>query len=202
MMLDDEFALSLQSLEVAGDIPKMREMLKTNGGMKRLIALAVRGATVVAKVVKPRAPRPTDEPEGFAEFYAAFPRHVARSAAAHAYRRAVQRVSAEALLAAAKRYGQECAGKDAEFIKHPATWLNGGCWADEPVGLTLVHLPKPFEPTNLDGWIGRLEIFHGLKEGIAAGGWQEEWGGRPGTPECKVPPEALRRFQALHPRRA
>jgi hypothetical protein len=71
------------------------------------------------------------EPEAFPAWYDAFPRHVARRAAARAYRAALKRgASPEALLEAASRYRTESAGKDA--VKHPATWLNGDCWLDEP----------------------------------------------------------------------
>jgi hypothetical protein len=31
-----------------------------------------------------------------------------------------------------KRYAAAQDGKDPTYIKHPATWLNGKCWLDEP----------------------------------------------------------------------
>ena len=30
-----------------------------------------------------------------------------------------------------KRYAAQVEGKEAEYIKHPSTWLNGQCWLDE-----------------------------------------------------------------------
>jgi hypothetical protein len=75
-----------------------------------------------------------NEADGFVEFYRIFPRHIARGAAERAYRRIIKNGEAtEAeLLAGAMRYAAAQDGKDATYIKHPATWLNGKCWLDEP----------------------------------------------------------------------
>ena len=66
--------------------------------------------------------------------YQVYPRHVARGAAERAYRRIVKNGEAtEAdLLAGAMRYAAAQDGKDPTYTKHPATWLNGKCWLDEP----------------------------------------------------------------------
>jgi uncharacterized protein YdaU (DUF1376 family) len=65
----------------------------------------------------------------FASWYEAYPRHVARKRAEKAYLAARTKVPAEALLSAIERYR---AGKPAYADwKHPASWLNGECWADE-----------------------------------------------------------------------
>jgi hypothetical protein len=72
--------------------------------------------------------------DGFAEFWQAYPRRVARGAAEKAYNRIIRsREATEAeLLAGAMRYAAQRDGEDARFTKHPATWLNGKCWMDEP----------------------------------------------------------------------
>jgi hypothetical protein len=71
----------------------------------------------------------------FAEFWRAYPRRVARDAAARAFERAIERgADPAALIAGAQRYAAERAGQDPKYTKHPATWLNAGCWADEPAG--------------------------------------------------------------------
>lgn len=46
---------------------------------------------------------------------------------------AAQRVSFDELLAGAKAYAEHCRQEktDPHYIKHPSTWLNQGCWADE-----------------------------------------------------------------------
>lgn len=74
------------------------------------------------------------EPEGFAEWYQAFPRHKARLAAARAYRAAVKQVAPAVLLSGAKAYAEETQGRAPDKIKYPASWLNGGCWLDDSSG--------------------------------------------------------------------
>ena len=85
------------------------------------------------ELTAPAAPK--NEHHGFAEFYRVFPRHVARGAAERAYRRIIKNGEAtEAeLLAGAMRYAAVQDGKDPNYVKHPATWLNGKCWRDEPM---------------------------------------------------------------------
>ena len=58
-----------------------------------------------------------DEPPGFAEWYAAFPRHVARIAAAKAYRTALGRTSSGELFAGAQRYAAAMRDADSDKIK-------------------------------------------------------------------------------------
>lgn len=75
---------------------------------------------------------PLAEPLGFAEWYSAFPRREARRAAEKAYRHAVKRgATPECLLESAKRYALEVAGRERQYIKTPAAWLNADCWRDE-----------------------------------------------------------------------
>jgi hypothetical protein len=73
-------------------------------------------------------------PDGFVAFWQAYPRRVAKGAAEKAYRRIIRsREATEAqLLAGAMRYAAQRDGEDPQFTKHPATWLNGKCWSDEP----------------------------------------------------------------------
>ncbi len=73
------------------------------------------------------------EHERFPEFYDAFPRHKGRKDAARKFERAIKSgVAPETLIAAARQYRAEVAGKDPKYVKHPATWLHRGCWDDEP----------------------------------------------------------------------
>jgi hypothetical protein len=87
----------------------------------------------------------TEIPEAvdFPAFWAEYPLRKAKQAALRAWGRALQRVPkadraqrAADILEGAKRYAKERADQPAQFTKHPATWLNGGCWEDEaaPVG--------------------------------------------------------------------
>ena len=77
--------------------------------------------------------KPRREPERFAEFYDLYPKHKGRDAAARAFAKVIERgVDAQDLVNGAKRYRVEVTGKDPKYVKHPATWLNQGCWQDEP----------------------------------------------------------------------
>jgi len=89
---------------------------------------------------KTKKPKPA--PPGFEQFWKAYPVRKAKEAAAKAYGKAVAKVAAErgvdaaaaagVILEAAGRYASECRGVEPSYRKHPATWLNGGCWDDEP----------------------------------------------------------------------
>lgn len=70
--------------------------------------------------------------EGFDEFWKVYPRRVAKQAAIRMYKRALKLTTSAEILRAAKRYMGERYGKDEAFTKHPATWLNAGCWDDYP----------------------------------------------------------------------
>ncbi len=60
------------------------------------------------------------------------PRKVAKGQARKAYRAALRKTDADTLLAGIKRYAEAVKGKDAQYIRHPATWLSGEGWLDEP----------------------------------------------------------------------
>jgi hypothetical protein len=70
----------------------------------------------------------------FEIWWEVYPKRVAKFAAATAYGNALNSglATTETLLAGAKRYAAEREGQEAKFTKHPTTWLNGGCWMDEP----------------------------------------------------------------------
>lgn len=87
---------------------------------------------------------PTSEVDGqmyptFLEFWATYPIHKGKAAAMRAWDKAMYRVRladrpdrARAIVAGAQRYRDE-PGREDKYTKHPATWLNGGCWEDEPI---------------------------------------------------------------------
>jgi hypothetical protein len=67
------------------------------------------------------------------EFWPRYPRHAAKRAALKAFAKAVKAgTSPDEIIAGAMRYAAEVANTEPRFIKHPATWLNGACWLDEP----------------------------------------------------------------------
>jgi hypothetical protein len=83
----------------------------------------------------------TEQHDGptFDEFWSVYPLKKAKQTAQKAWLKALLAVKkparaalAAAILEGAKRYAKERAGQDAKFTRHPSTWLNGGCWEDEP----------------------------------------------------------------------
>src|SRR5262249_13893495 len=67
-----------------------------------------------------------DPAESFEDFWAVYPRKVAKEAAARAYAAAIKRgVEPQTLIEGAKRYAVERKGQDPKYTKHPATWLHG-----------------------------------------------------------------------------
>lgn len=87
----------------------------------------------------------------FAGFWSVYPRRVAKKAAEKAWVKAVRSADANTIIAAAARYADQTKNSDPRFIKHPATWLNGGCWDDDELATSTDH-PKYFdaEPPNYD----------------------------------------------------
>jgi DNA-binding MarR family transcriptional regulator len=73
----------------------------------------------------------------FDEFWAAYPRHVAKTPAEAKFRKAVERTDPRLIIEGARRYAESVAGRDPQHIAHPTTWLNQERWTDEiPVAAT------------------------------------------------------------------
>lgn len=84
---------------------------------------------------KPKSKTAKDDSEHprFAEWYAAYPLRKERDAASKAFNKAVAKVGdVQILFDAAKRYTETDPYVRRGYIKNPATWLNKGCWKDEP----------------------------------------------------------------------
>ena len=69
----------------------------------------------------------------FDEFWNLYPRRVAKKAASKSYARALKDTTHEQIVEGVTRYAAYCKsrGTDAQYIAHPATWLNQGRWDDE-----------------------------------------------------------------------
>lgn len=80
----------------------------------------------------------SQEHDGFDEFWSAAPRKTGKDDAIRAYAKARRNVDARTLIEAMGRYAEERRGQDPQYTKHPATWLNKGCWKDEPQTLTVI----------------------------------------------------------------
>jgi hypothetical protein len=106
----------------------------------------------VSRPVKVRADWPVDFSE---QFWRVYPRRVAKKAALAALER-VRRsgeVAFSRLLAAVERYADSVAGKEIQFVAHPATWLNQGRWEDDPASLGHGHAQRRISST--EGWAER-----------------------------------------------
>lgn len=91
--------------------------------------------------------------EGFEAFWKAYPRRVNKAKAFRAWKSAVETVSEETLIDAAKRYAtyHDAVGTDQQYIKHPTTWLNGGEWDSVPVIPSLLRIALPeYEGLSID----------------------------------------------------
>lgn len=84
----------------------------------------------------------------FEEFWFFFPRRTAKFQARTAYDRAIKIATHEEILEGVRQYAKERQGEPQKYTKHPATWLNGGCWMDhqavEPPALVATQ-PKIFK---------------------------------------------------------
>jgi len=89
-------------------------------------------------VVGVEAPSVDDD---FEAFWSVWPRKVAKKPAADVYRRIRRRVPAEVILAGARRYAAETAGREAEHIAHAKSWLNAERWTDEATRPAAPHAP-------------------------------------------------------------
>lgn len=71
--------------------------------------------------------------DGFKEFYELYPRKKSPLKAKAAYLKARKETDHESIIRGLREYiAHICReGTEDKFIKHPATWLNGGCWADD-----------------------------------------------------------------------
>lgn len=71
--------------------------------------------------------------EAFKKFWEIYPRKAGKQAAEKAFLKAIANVDAEDVIAGATRFAEDPNLPPKQFIPHPATWLNGGCWDDEPL---------------------------------------------------------------------
>ncbi len=79
----------------------------------------------------------------FDEFWAAWPRKVAKPNGRRAWAKAIKRATPEVIIAAATAYRDNPHRPPAEFIPHPATWLNRDGWDDPLDGPRSNGRPTP-----------------------------------------------------------
>jgi len=83
----------------------------------------------------------TSSTNNFDEFWEAYPRKVEKRKAQKAYQQALQSASHQEIVAGALQYRND-PQRDPAFTKHPSTWLNGGCWEDEPLPQRLSNVER------------------------------------------------------------
>jgi hypothetical protein len=130
--------------------------------------------------------------EGFAEWYALYPRKKQPAAASSAYRKVIEggKITRSDLMARTRDFAAEWSKRPPEerrFVPYPASWLNAGGYLDEPE-IACEQAPaiaapskSPIDFTEAD-WRRRIEF------SAKTGKWPEtEWGPAPGKPGCLVP---------------
>lgn len=72
--------------------------------------------------------------EAFEVWWSAYPLKKSKEGARKKHAEIIKagRATEGELLEGALRYAAERAGQEVRFTKHPTTWLNQGCWSDEP----------------------------------------------------------------------
>ncbi|MGW1121098.1 hypothetical protein ACWD5B_28975 [Streptomyces tanashiensis] len=71
--------------------------------------------------------------EAFGAFWLTYPKKKDREEAKKSWVAALKRgANPEHIVEAAQAYARERAGKDPQYTKYPTTWLNKGCYDDEP----------------------------------------------------------------------
>lgn len=71
-----------------------------------------------------------DSIDHFEEWWSLYPRKVSKGSARKAFKAALKKTDADALMAGVRSYAEKVRGKDAQYIAHAATWLNGERWLD------------------------------------------------------------------------
>ena len=71
--------------------------------------------------------------DAFGAFWVVYPKKRNREEAKQAWIAAIERgVEPKHMVDGAQQYARDRAGQDPQFTKYPATWLNKGCYDDEP----------------------------------------------------------------------
>lgn len=96
----------------------------------------------------------SDWPKDFIDiFWKKYPRRVGKQAASKALARIKKSgLGWDMLCAGVERYAGWARDKEIRFVKHPATWLNAGCWDDEIEGQKFNGnggMPTPTPPPGL-----------------------------------------------------
>lgn len=130
----DEFSVVIDGDEMWLDLPGKRQQV-----------MPVTEVVIEEKQRKPGRPKKASDLHRFDEWYALYPRKVARGGAEQAWRKLNPTDEmVETLIRAVKL--QEFRKDDPAFIPHPATWLNGKRWMDEVGSTPTIETPYANKP--------------------------------------------------------
>ncbi|SRR5579871_5667051 len=104
-------------------------------------------------------------PEGFAEFWTAYPRKTAKQAALKAWSKLAPDAETQRIILASisrQKQSQQWQREGGRFIPHPSTWLNGRRWEDEAE----IKTGSSFDGRNNMERLGRIESPAGKYDGI------------------------------------
>lgn len=122
-------------------------------------------------------PEPPVTQSDFDRFWTAYPRKTGKKAAEKSWEKAIDKPDIEAVLASIERQraSQDWTKDGGQFIPHPATWLNQGRWADEPVmpsnRVPVAAIPDYSE--EFDAFFGLYPAAGRVEKAEAWRAWQE-----------------------------
>lgn len=144
----------------------------------------------------PKAPKGA-EPEGFAEFWGAYPKRDGgnpRKPASDKFATALRKgATPEAMLAAARAYAGECerSGKTGTpYVAQAVTWLNQERWRDYLAAPAPQAARPPADYADHWRWMLRRYLDNGRL-------WTHRGFAEPGKPECTCPRKILAEFGLL-----
>ncbi len=101
--------------------------------------VAISSSKVSAKVKNQKSPEYNGatnghgaDPVSFDSWYDLYPRHIARGAAEKAWSKLTPEQQALSVVAITNQRSWPSMASENKFVPHPATWLNGKQWMDEP----------------------------------------------------------------------
>jgi len=108
-------------------------------------------------------------PEGFEEFWIAYPNKTGKQAAVRAWRKAKHKPPLEQILSSitSAKQSKKWTDENGRFIPNPATWLNEGRWDDKPVEALVA---------NGNGHAMKPPPFPGRHDPIARNAWRLAYG--------------------------
>jgi len=183
-MDDTQFANGLLELWTAHDTAGSRTYIASNGGMSRVIALAVRGAV--------RAKRDATKTAKGTPLSADFPDRIALDNALEYWRKHKRPDICLKIEEVSDHFRRHHAEHKA--LSWPRTWATWYCnqinFIRAPASMqTATVIPINGTPQE---WANRVRIWDGTSgdADLPPGTWSDKWGPKPGEPGCRVPDEA------------